>query len=1080
MRSSSVPLRRFLGSAPSVRPARCALTSLLASVCLAAFPILGGDVTLSSGGAPLAAQAAEEATRRYLLQRDSLWGYIDGSGQWAIEPRFPGAFPFTEGLAGVQDPESGAWGFIGPDGAWVIEPRFGGGEYAFQVAAAVEPFSEGLAPVQLGTMQEPRLGMIDPQGTVVLEGDWDELYGFSEGLARAAQEDRYGYIDRSGEWAIQPTFEEAGQFSDGLAPAQLEFGEDYGYIDETGEWAIEPAYRQAERFGDGRAPVTVRFDERYIDSDGDVAIEGPFDRVQPFSEGLAPAKPEDRDGFVFLRPDGSVAIDSVDGRALCYAQGFHHGAARVWVPPPGESCGGYAVLGGGRPAVNVDNGLVAYIDRDGIPFYMQPLEELRAAQAREDSIQAARQAAERAEEEAEDRAERERLAACPDLAVYGDSAAPNWIEIGYRGKAARFYFSDLVVEPDGSGGFDVTPPAFHKAGGMGGMGGITLQGISVERSGAGYDAVVNGYGTTSEFCIMFPEALADDFDSEGSAEILRSPGPEGQGPWAANVQIVSDEDAQNYLRAHFETDALATDPEEPPALESYGTWEGRPVTEADFTYDPAQDALGYRYSYETAGGAVGGSSGYVGDFTGEPGIYRRLQGAGEEERVVIHHVTDFSDELVRVEVYETPLEAPTEEEQRSFFETTEADLREYDPEDAERIGTLRSNRLALDRSLEPVVYREDGTVGEEEDEAPRPGSLAPEDFSAGAAPALRGVEPYDLAYTLRFPEAPDRRYRAAAGPAEEGRYRLTVEFEGADVPPEVAEVVRLIAAYEAAEEAVEGGAGVEAVREDLAAVMDDVEMPYDAEAFAAAEDFGSLSQILFITVQERYSEEVLMAATEVAERGAGGEPPLPVMVEVDAETGRPLRARRVFTGRSGRLVEGLGDTLAAVQIEYRDGEAVVTAENELQGRQQKSFPVPEGTLDLFQLRHALAFLPLEDGYRTEIPLFDLTASVLMEASYSTEGGGTASAAVKLRPLYSRATIDVQGREPVETDGGSTRAWRVAVTLEGEPRPLPGLDAVADLTEGWPLEVTYWLRADAPHEVLRAEYPGGATLVRRAP
>lgn len=55
----------------------------------------------------------------------TLWGFMDGEGNWAIEPQFAGALSFSEGLAGVQSTEGDQlWGYIDKTGAWVIEPAF--------------------------------------------------------------------------------------------------------------------------------------------------------------------------------------------------------------------------------------------------------------------------------------------------------------------------------------------------------------------------------------------------------------------------------------------------------------------------------------------------------------------------------------------------------------------------------------------------------------------------------------------------------------------------------------------------------------------------------------------------------------------------------------------------------------------------------------------------------------------------------------------------------------------------------------------------------------------------------------------
>ena len=56
------------------------------------------------------------------------WGFIDRQGEMVIEPRFLDAEPFSEGLAAVEIEVSDdfRWGFIGTDGELSIDPQLNG------------------------------------------------------------------------------------------------------------------------------------------------------------------------------------------------------------------------------------------------------------------------------------------------------------------------------------------------------------------------------------------------------------------------------------------------------------------------------------------------------------------------------------------------------------------------------------------------------------------------------------------------------------------------------------------------------------------------------------------------------------------------------------------------------------------------------------------------------------------------------------------------------------------------------------------------------------------------------------------
>ena len=57
---------------------------------------------------------------------NGIWGYIDKSGAWAIEPQFARASAFSEGLASVASVLGNGrrYGYIDTQGEWVIAPKF--------------------------------------------------------------------------------------------------------------------------------------------------------------------------------------------------------------------------------------------------------------------------------------------------------------------------------------------------------------------------------------------------------------------------------------------------------------------------------------------------------------------------------------------------------------------------------------------------------------------------------------------------------------------------------------------------------------------------------------------------------------------------------------------------------------------------------------------------------------------------------------------------------------------------------------------------------------------------------------------
>lgn len=74
------------------------------------------------------------------------------------------------------------------------------------------PFTEGRAAVKPATW-----GFIDRTGAMAIAPQFDDTFGFAEGLAPAKVGDRWGFIDRTGKAVMAPRFDRVDEFSDGMA-----------------------------------------------------------------------------------------------------------------------------------------------------------------------------------------------------------------------------------------------------------------------------------------------------------------------------------------------------------------------------------------------------------------------------------------------------------------------------------------------------------------------------------------------------------------------------------------------------------------------------------------------------------------------------------------------------------------------------------------------------------------------------------------------------------------------------------------------------------------------------------------------
>lgn len=276
---------------------------------------------LSGANGVLAAPPWQAESRLFPHSVDGeTYGFVDETGNWAIEPQFDFAGDFVEGLAVIE--QDGQVGFIGPDGAVAIEPQFDyAGDFAF-----------GLAPVVIDGLA----GFVDPAGQLVIKPQYADAQAFTaDGLAVVRLDDSYGYINQAGDVVIEPQFDTAFGFSEGLAAVVVDSS--YGFIDDSGQMVIEPQFDFAAGFSEDLAAVLINGKMGFINRDGQLAIEPVFDVAQDFSEGLAAVS---LGGVVgFIDATGQTVIEP----GYDYAESFSEGLAAVrqdeligYIDPTGE------------------------------------------------------------------------------------------------------------------------------------------------------------------------------------------------------------------------------------------------------------------------------------------------------------------------------------------------------------------------------------------------------------------------------------------------------------------------------------------------------------------------------------------------------------------------------------------------------------------------------------------------------------------------------------------------------------------------------------------------------------------------
>ncbi len=85
-------------------------------------------------------------------------------------------------------------------------------------------YKDGMFPVKKGRLNAYDFsytsweGYIDLSGKIVIEADWESIYGFTDGIAIVrSTSGKYGYIDQNGKVIISAKYEAVTAFSDGVA-----------------------------------------------------------------------------------------------------------------------------------------------------------------------------------------------------------------------------------------------------------------------------------------------------------------------------------------------------------------------------------------------------------------------------------------------------------------------------------------------------------------------------------------------------------------------------------------------------------------------------------------------------------------------------------------------------------------------------------------------------------------------------------------------------------------------------------------------------------------------------------------------
>lgn len=216
------------------------------------------------------------------------FGFIDSSGEYAIEPKYRKVSNFCNGLAyadGKIINKSGKEIDIHS----VIDKEFLIHRFQFVdtlmykssdiwVPANDENFLSGF--IMFENKAIAKYGFKDWNNKIVIAPTFDGAQFFSEEMAAVlSQENKWGFINLKGEYIIEPKFDFALPFCEGLAP--VIYRGKWGFIDKAGNFIIQPVFDKVDdfnvmtRFWGGLTRMVYNGKMCYVDRKGKIIWSAP-------------------------------------------------------------------------------------------------------------------------------------------------------------------------------------------------------------------------------------------------------------------------------------------------------------------------------------------------------------------------------------------------------------------------------------------------------------------------------------------------------------------------------------------------------------------------------------------------------------------------------------------------------------------------------------------------------------------------------------------------------------------------------------------------------------------------------------
>lgn len=261
-----------------------------------------------------------DKNKQILVERDSLYGFVDNKGNEIIKLQYKDAMIFYEGLAAVGNGKK--FGFINIKGDTVIP---------FIYDDIFLGFSNGLSDVK----RNDSCGYIDKKGNIIIPLIYETCYPFQSDLASILtfdgstllinkkgetfeyDEEKHknkqlralntypgsfttstgqGRLNGKGDTIVPPVYNVTGNLSDHMYIVQMK-GK-WGAYNDKGKLTVQPQFDEIWHFNEGVANFKLNGKWGFVDNVGRIIIEPTYEYASEFRNGLAYAEINGKSGFI--------------------------------------------------------------------------------------------------------------------------------------------------------------------------------------------------------------------------------------------------------------------------------------------------------------------------------------------------------------------------------------------------------------------------------------------------------------------------------------------------------------------------------------------------------------------------------------------------------------------------------------------------------------------------------------------------------------------------------------------------------------------------------------------------------------